>query len=145
MHESLDYIRARIVCPVCRGTLAWGRDNTSRCVSCTRHYTVSKNVPVLRDTSRAPLVVMPMDHVSNSFADDLPNRFGRLTPDAPLLFLGAGATTRRIPHSVEVEFNQFIHTDIIADAHCLPFEDNTFGGCLCLNTFEHLYDPSNSR
>jgi SAM-dependent methyltransferase len=42
---------------------------------------------------------------------------------------------------VEVEYALFRHTDIVADAHSLPFDDNTFTAVICMNAFEHYSSP----
>jgi SAM-dependent methyltransferase len=35
----------------------------------------------------------------------------------------------------------FRHTDVIGDAHHLPFDDNCFDAVVVMNAFEHYHDP----
>jgi ubiquinone/menaquinone biosynthesis C-methylase UbiE/uncharacterized protein YbaR (Trm112 family) len=58
------------------------------------------------------------------------------------LNLGAGATTKRPDRCIEVEYSVFCNTTAVADAHNLPFRDNTFDAIVSFNTFEHLSDPA---
>jgi SAM-dependent methyltransferase len=62
------------------------------------------------------------------------------TPDL-VLQLSAGATERRFPNVVECEFAIFRHTDVVGDAHHLPFMDEVFGAVISLNAFEHYREP----
>ncbi|MEZ2406112.1 class I SAM-dependent methyltransferase [Bosea sp. RCC_152_1] len=104
----------------------------------SRRYDVLKGVPVLRD-GPAP-VIQPVDHVSNAIDPTIWNWM--MECDGPVLFLGAGATDVRADHIVEVEYNLFRNTDIIADAHFLPLKNNSFKAAVALNVFEHLSDPA---
>jgi ubiquinone/menaquinone biosynthesis C-methylase UbiE len=58
-----------------------------------------------------------------------------------VLHLSAGGTAERFEHVVEAEAAIFRHTDLIADAHRLPFADEAFEAVLALNAFEHYRDP----
>jgi SAM-dependent methyltransferase len=42
---------------------------------------------------------------------------------------------------VEAEYSIFRHTDVVADAHHLPFRDACFDAVVTFNTFEHLHNP----
>lgn len=57
------------------------------------------------------------------------------------LFLGAGNSNFRHPRVIEVEFDLFRDTDIIADAHRLPFRSGSFDLFFAMNVFEHLRNP----
>ncbi len=59
----------------------------------------------------------------------------------PVLHLSAGGSAERFEHVVEAEAAIFRHTDLIADAHRLPFADQVFDAVLALNAFEHYRDP----
>ena len=58
-----------------------------------------------------------------------------------VLNLSAGGTPRRRSHVIELEASIFRHTDVVADAHRLPFADHTFEVVLALNCFEHFHSP----
>lgn len=59
----------------------------------------------------------------------------------PVLHLSAGGTAERFDHVVEAEAAVFRHTDLITDAHHLPFVDRAFDAVIALNAFEHYRDP----
>lgn len=59
----------------------------------------------------------------------------------PWLHLGAGATTQPVPNSIELETAIFAHTHVVGDVHRLPFADESLGGVMALNVFEHLSHP----
>jgi SAM-dependent methyltransferase len=42
---------------------------------------------------------------------------------------------------LEAEAAVFRHTDILADAHCLPFADSAFEAAVVMNAFEHYREP----
>ncbi|MBA3882673.1 MAG: class I SAM-dependent methyltransferase [Chthoniobacterales bacterium] len=80
-----------------------------------------------------------MDHASNAigghFADAL--REGKDF----ILHIGAGGSPERFPKCVEFEHRIFRHTDVVGDAHHLPFRDGIFDRVFALNVFEHLREP----
>ena len=61
--------------------------------------------------------------------------------DGLVLNLSAGGSLRKDPKVVELEAGIFRHTDLLADAHNLPFVDGAFAAVLALNAFEHYRDP----
>jgi glycosyltransferase involved in cell wall biosynthesis/SAM-dependent methyltransferase len=83
--------------------------------------------------------VMAGDHVSN----ELPERAIKLieNTDGLVLNLSAGGSARSFDHVVEAEFAVFRHTDVLADAHALPFADATFDLVVSMNAFEHYHSP----
>jgi SAM-dependent methyltransferase len=83
--------------------------------------------------------VMPGDHVSNP----LPDRAVELIEQTSglVLNLSAGGSSRAFDHVIEAEFAVFRHTDVLADAHRLPFEDATFDLVVSMNAFEHYHTP----
>jgi glycosyltransferase involved in cell wall biosynthesis len=58
-----------------------------------------------------------------------------------VLNLSAGGSAEKLDNVVEVEFALFRNTDIVADAHTLPFVDECFAGIISMNAFEHYHDP----
>ena len=61
-----------------------------------------------------------------------------------VLHIGAGGTAERYPNCIEFEHKIFRHTDVVGDAHHLPFRDATFDHVFAFNVFEHLRAPKNS-
>jgi glycosyltransferase involved in cell wall biosynthesis/SAM-dependent methyltransferase len=59
----------------------------------------------------------------------------------PILHLSAGGTTEQFDHVIEAEAAVFRNTDLICDAHRLPFKTGTLEAVLTLNAFEHYRDP----
>ena len=58
-----------------------------------------------------------------------------------VLNLSAGGSSQKDANIVEVEFALFRNTDVIADAHELPFISECFDGIVCMNAFEHYSEP----
>ena len=124
-----------LACPSCHGPLAFQAERLA-CARCAASFAVQERIPVFL----SQLVdVMPPDHVSNAVGavfeamlrDE--NKFS--------LHLGAGGSATRFPNCVEFEHKIFRHTDVVGDAHRLPFRDATFDHVVALNVFEHLRDP----
>lgn len=104
-----------------------------------RVWPVVRGRPVLFEGLGEPRVFGD-DHISNA----LPERAIQLIEAAApqlVLNLSAGGSERRFDHVVEAEFAVFRHTDVIADAHALPFEDETFDAVVSMNAFEHYHTP----
>lgn len=83
--------------------------------------------------------VMPQEHISN----ELPEEALEVIRETKgwVLNLSAGGSRHKFDHVVEMEFAVFRHTDIVGDAHHLPFEDNCFDAVVVMNAFEHYHDP----
>jgi glycosyltransferase involved in cell wall biosynthesis/SAM-dependent methyltransferase len=60
----------------------------------------------------------------------------------PILHLSAGGSAERFEHVIEAEAGVFRYTDLICNAHRLPFADQVFEAVIALNAFEHYRDPS---
>jgi ubiquinone/menaquinone biosynthesis C-methylase UbiE len=58
-----------------------------------------------------------------------------------VLNLSAGGTAQQFNNVLEAEAAVFRHTDILVDAHCLPFADGAFAAILVMNAFEHYREP----
>jgi hypothetical protein len=55
-----------------------------------------------------------------------------------VLNLSAGGSRVKSSNVIELEYSIFRHTDIVGDAHALPFfKDGSFDACICMNAFEH--------
>ena len=83
----------------------------------------------------------PDSHISNPIPDEIAAMIEAAAPGL-VLNLSAGGTQRRFPNVVEAEFAVFRHTDVIADAHALPFQDEVFELVVSMNAFEHYHTPT---
>jgi len=81
----------------------------------------------------------PNTHLSNQVPERAFHLVENLT--GPVLNLSAGGTRTWRPHFVEVETALFRNTDIVGDAHSLPFADGVFEAVLAINAFEHYREP----
>src|ERR1044072_510386 len=113
-------VREILVCPLCRGSLLEQLEALV-CPGCSRSFPLIGSVPFF--LSEPPQLV-PADHVSNSIGPE----YEKILQSGHdfILHIGAGATTQRYPNCVEFEYKIFRHTDVVGDAHHLPFRDAAF-------------------
>jgi SAM-dependent methyltransferase len=135
MTESRSRLESILVCPACRRALRFESEETI-CAACDISYRKQNGVTVFLDRSAE---MMPADHQSNPLGPEFETMLAR--GDGLTLHLGAGATAVRYPSCVEFEHKIFRHTDVVGDAHRLPFGDNVFDRVFAFNVFEHLRDP----
>lgn len=81
----------------------------------------------------------PVEHRSNALAPRAQEIIKGT--DGLVLNLSAGGSEAWYPHVVEAEAGIFRNTDIVADAHNLPFRDEVFSACVAMNAFEHYHTP----
>jgi SAM-dependent methyltransferase len=79
------------------------------------------------------------DHLSNPLPPEALDLFRNT--EGPVLNLSAGGTDGRRANVIEAEYAIFRNTDVVADAHQLPFRDESFEAVVSLNAFEHYRDP----
>lgn len=125
-----------LACPVCRARALDLEAGALSCRACHAEFRIIQGAPVMRD---GDVKVMPVDHVSNRLSDEIVRWLSSLSGLS--LNLGAGATDQVIPNCVELEYSVFRNTDVVGDAHRLPFADDVFEAIVSFNTFEHLHDP----
>jgi glycosyltransferase involved in cell wall biosynthesis/GT2 family glycosyltransferase/SAM-dependent methyltransferase len=127
-------------CPVTHGRLECVEDGAAlRSGDGTRLWRLVAARPNLFPGMNVP-DVKPLEHISNP----LPERALELIRKAEgglVLHLSAGGTVERPANVVEVEAAVFRNTDVVGDAHELPFRDGVFQGAIALNAFEHYRDP----
>jgi SAM-dependent methyltransferase len=83
--------------------------------------------------------IKPPDHISNEVPDEA-LAIIRETKGL-VLNLSAGGSKEKFDHVIEVEYAIFRHTDVVADAHNLPFDDESFEAIIVMNAFEHYREP----
>jgi SAM-dependent methyltransferase len=83
--------------------------------------------------------VLPEHHRGNP----LPERARGLIAavDGLVLHMSGGGTTADEERVVELDGAIFGPTDVVGDAHVLPFADATFDLVIAMNAFEHYRDP----
>jgi ubiquinone/menaquinone biosynthesis C-methylase UbiE len=126
-------------CPETGARLEVAAEGTLRSVDGMRSWPIIAGRPNLFPGLDAPKF-WPEAHLSNA----LPERALRViheTTDGLVLNLSAGGSAQRFEHVVEVDAAVFRHTDVLADAHRLPFADCAFDAAVVLNAFEHYRDP----
>jgi SAM-dependent methyltransferase len=130
-----EYISSVICCPACHGELLFQPEQIA-CVFCGATYRIQSQVPVFFQDVAA---VAPIEHQSNPIAgyyEDLLR-----TGNDLILHIGAGATSSKYAKCIEFEHKIFKHTDVVGDAHALPFRENVFDRVFAFNVFEHLRNP----
>ncbi|HEY4253738.1 MAG TPA: class I SAM-dependent methyltransferase [Roseomonas sp.] len=125
-------------CPAGGGCLSLAPDGAALVAEDGRRWPLLAGRPNLFPGLSAPQL-NDDSHVSNP----LPEAALALMRAAhgPVLHLSAGGSAERLPHVVEAEAAVFRHTDVLADAHDLPFVDGAFEAVVAMNAFEHYRDP----
>lgn len=137
-HERLSRLLPLLRCPKGGGELAVAPDGMALVSRDGRRWPLVHGRPVLFPGMDNPRVTSDA-HVSNPLpASALALIKGT---SGPVLHLSAGGTAERFEHVVEAEAAVFRHTDVLADAHCLPFADEAFEAVIALNAFEHYREP----
>ena len=124
-----------ICCPACHGELRSGRGRLE-CEACGVTYRIQNDVPLF---IQEKVVAVASDHVSNPIGADFEELLRK--GDGAILHIGAGATPQKYPTCIEFEHKIFKHTDVVGDAHQLPFRDGSFDRVFAFNVFEHLREP----
>ncbi len=135
--DTVDLDRL-LACPSCQGSLR-SMPDLLECRRCRRSFPIVEGRPVFHEQG-SEAKVMPADHISNQLSDEIRSEIEQST--GLTLNLGAGGTAEKLPRCLEFEYSVFRHTDVVGDAHHLPFKNNSFDMVVTFNTFEHLYDPS---
>lgn len=128
-------LAAVLACPVCRGELR--HDSTSvTCMRCSGVFKLHGRIPVFL---KEPVTIPPENHRSNPTGVE----FETILREGKdfVLHIGAGGSAQRYPNCIEFERQPFRHTDVVGDAHSLPFRDSSFDRVFAFNVFEHLAEP----
>lgn len=138
MAKPIDLLAKLCTAPGTDVALSFALDGT--CVSPDgRRFRATRGVPVLRD--EPPLAV---EHPTSLASGGVPpDRIAYIESlSGYTLLLGAGNSNFRSPNVIEVEHDLFRDTDVVADAHRLPFRSGSFQLFFAMNVFEHLVDPA---
>lgn len=137
--SRLEMLLPLLACTACRGALRIEGHSLS-CADCRARYPIHEDRPSFMPDADAPPRVMPIDHISNQPLREILDWMAWM--EGWILNIGAGGTAIKLENCVELEYSIFRHTDVVADAHLLPFADGTFDAVVSFNTFEHLSDPN---
>lgn len=124
-------------CPKTKNPLEMSGDSL-RVTGADVSYPIIRGVPIFSDEGSS-VTVHPQDHLSNEISEAA-RRVVNET-DGLVLNLSAGGSRVKSPNVVELEYSIFRYTDVVGDAHALPFKDCSFDACICMNAFEHYRDP----
>jgi SAM-dependent methyltransferase len=133
----LEKLLPLLACPCCQSGLRREKQEL-RCDGCGALFGLREGRPIFLPDPDC-VKVMPAEHVSNPVPPAVLDWLTWL--NGPVLNLGAGGTQVKLDNCVEVEYSIFRHTDVVADAHHLPFADEVFEAIITFNTFEHLREP----
>ena len=137
--SRLETLLPLLACPACRVALRTEGESL-HCSGCAAHYPIHAGRPVFLPGPDATPRVMPIGHLSNQPPREFLDWMTWF--DGWVLNLGAGGTKVKLENCVEAEYSIFRNTDVVTDAHHLPFADSAFDAVVSFNTFEHLYDPN---
>ena len=137
--DRLDWLMSILRCPTSRQKLMYSQDGSELVtVDGLRRWPIVKGRPVLIPGLVVP-EIRPVDQISN----EVPEAALSIIRETKghVLNLSAGGSLEKFEHVVEVEFAVFRHTDVLADAHHLPFDDESFDAVIAMNAFEHYRNP----
>lgn len=141
----------KLVCPKCRVHIGHFVNNRfivdEKCPSCGHKYDNIENVPNMRmQVQKNEKLNLLNDSKTlpnqNSSDSDIPFIQEALQSGELILELGAGVDSCDNSNLIKTDaylYSTELHC--LADAHFLPFEDNTFGYVYSLAVFEHLHSP----
>lgn len=133
---TLQSLTSLLQCPISKQPLLLDGDLLKN--SDGHGYPIIQGVPVFIEEGRS-VKIHPREHFSNEICGAA-KEIITSTSD-PVLNLSAGGSEIKQDHVVELEYSIFRNTDVVGDAHALPFQDGVFGACICMNAFEHYRNP----
>ena len=135
---DLEKLIPLLECPITKRPLALnGEKLISEGEICS--YKIVSGVPLLVNNSNF-VENKKEDHVSNQLSEKAMEFIESF--DGLVLNLSAGGSISKSNNVIELEFSIFRNTDVVGDAHHLPFRDMVFDACVCMNAFEHYKNPS---
>lgn len=137
--SRLDKLLPILRCPETGNVLELGPNGYLCIPGGSRSWPLVEGRPNLFPGLDAP-EILPESHLSNPLPKNALTLIEKAR-DGLVLNLSAGGTTQRFDNVVEAEAAVFRHTDLLADAHRLPFADCVFDAVIALNAFEHYRKP----
>ncbi len=126
-------------CPQCGSDEFKIKTAQLQCNGCLISYPIVEGKPIFTQNAEETKI-MSLEHISNQPPEKLVNWLKELNGCS--LNIGAGSTETKIPNCIELEYSIHRNTDVVADAHRLPFKNEVFDAVVSFNTFEHLHDPT---
>lgn len=137
-----------IVCPRCSwviGGFTSGIVSTiNKCSNCGFHISKIKGVPNLHECPEKLNLIKEASSLPHYDSKDLGIPFidQALQSDFPTLQIGGGLDTCNAKNMIKTDaFLYSADMHLIADAHCLPFKNESFSFVYALAVFEHLHSP----
>jgi glycosyltransferase involved in cell wall biosynthesis/SAM-dependent methyltransferase len=137
--SRLEKLLPILRCPETGSALELVSDGLLRAAGNSRSWPLVEGRPNLFPGLSSP-EIMSDSHLSNPLPKSALTLIGEIG-DGLILNLSAGGTAKRFDNVVEAEASVFRHTDLLADAHRLPFADCAFDAVIVLNALEHYRDP----
>jgi SAM-dependent methyltransferase/glycosyltransferase involved in cell wall biosynthesis len=137
--RGLERLKDLLVCPETGEDLRWDESRSSLVsTESGRAWPIVDGRPVFIPAGSAVA-----RHANEHLSNPLPPEALELirSTDGFVLNLSAGGTDTRRANVIEAEYAIFRNTDVVADAHQLPFRDESFEAVVSLNAFEHYRDP----
>ncbi len=104
-------------------------------------YPLLDGVPILRDTSGGEVRHEGPLEVWSGYEPTIAFMLDSLPPNEVILDLGSGNRALDNPRIIRSDICLTAHVDVVADAHALPFKDNSIGMVYATAVFEHLHSP----
>lgn len=137
--SRLERLLPILRCPQTRHKFSLNSDRTALLTfDGLRSWPIIEGRPVLSPELQIP-EIKSADHISNDLPDVALDLIKNCT--GLVLNLSAGGSRSKFDHVVEVEYAIFRHTDVVGDAHALPFDDEVFEAIVVMNAFEHYREP----
>jgi uncharacterized protein YbaR (Trm112 family) len=131
-----------LACPVCRAILERRQDELI-CVQAGHRFPIVNGVPVLFPDGRLAEIQHEADLTVRTGYDPWVHRnvLQSLTADRVVLDIGSGNMTLDDPCIVRMDVTLTPYVDLVADAHALPFRDESLDYVMSLAVLEHLRQP----
>jgi SAM-dependent methyltransferase len=129
-------LREVLACPRCHARLDW---DAGVCSRCSAAFTTSGDVISFVSAAAGPITHDP-GASKNPPAMQLVHD-SRFVSDGLVLNVGAGDTAITADNLVNLEISRYPATDVVADAHALPFADGSFDAVFSQSVLEHVRDP----
>ncbi len=131
-----------LACPICRSSFTREGDELV-CLPAAHRFPVVNGVPILLPDDRRSAVEheAPLETRKEYGPWVQRNVMQSLTSDQPVLDIGAGNMALDDPCIIRMDVMLTPFVDIVADAHALPFRDESLGYVFSYAVLEHLRQP----